>query len=49
MRRIRNKHFLLNYAHDNNFVFEEIIEVVLSSRKTIKEREVGKLIDFASE
>ena len=45
----KQKHFLLNYAHDNNFVFEKIIEVVLSSRKTTKEREVDKLIELASE
>jgi len=44
----KQKHFLLNYAHDNNFVFEKIIEVVLSSRKTTKEREVDKLIELAN-
>jgi DNA invertase Pin-like site-specific DNA recombinase len=45
----KQKYFLLNYAHDNNFVFEEIIEVVLSSKKTTKEREIDKLIDLTRE
>ncbi len=44
----KQKHFLLNYAHENNFTFEEIIEVTLSSRKTTKEREIDKLIEIAN-
>lgn len=44
----KQKHFLLNYAHENNFTFDKIIEVVLSSRKTIKEREIDKLIEIAN-
>ncbi len=43
----KQKLFLLNYAHENNFTFEEIIEVVLSSRKTTKERDIDKLINLA--
>lgn len=44
----KQKHFLLNYAHENNFNFEEIIEVVLSSRKTTKERNIDKLINLTN-
>jgi len=44
----KQKHFLLNYGHENNFNFEEIIEVVLSSRKTTKEREIDKLINLTN-
>ncbi len=44
----KQKLFLLNYAHENNFNFEEIIEVVLSSRKTTKEREIDRLINLAN-
>lgn len=44
----KQKYFLLNYSHENNFNFEEIIEVVLSSRKTTKEREIDKLINLAT-
>ena len=43
----KQKLFLLNYGHENNFSFEEIIEVVLSSRKSTKEREIDKLINLA--
>ncbi len=44
----KQKLFLLNYAHENNFTFEEIIEVVLSSRKTTKERDIDKLINLTN-
>ena len=44
----KQKHFLLEYGHENNFSFEEIFEVVLSSRKSTKEREIDKLINLAS-
>lgn len=43
----KQKLFLLNYAHENNFTFEEIIEIVLSSRKSTKERDIDKLINLA--
>ena len=44
----KQKHSLLNYGHENNISFEEIIEVVQSSRKSTKEREIDKLIDIAT-
>ncbi len=44
----KQKHSLLNYGHENNISFEEIIEVVQSSRKSTKEREIDKLIDIAN-
>ena len=44
----KQKLFLLNYAHENNFTFEEIIEIVLSSRKSAKERDIDKLINLAN-
>jgi DNA invertase Pin-like site-specific DNA recombinase len=43
----KQKHSLLNYGYENNISFEEIIEVVQSSRKSTKEREIDKLIDIA--
>ncbi len=42
----KQKLFLLNYAHENNFNFEEIFEVVQSTRKTTKERDIDKLINL---
>ncbi len=44
----KQKHSLLNYGYENNISFEEIIEVVQSSRKSTKEREIDKLIDIAN-
>jgi len=44
----KQKHFLLEYGHENNFSFEEIFEVVLSSRKTTKERDIDKLINLVN-
>ena len=43
----KQKHSLLNYGYENNISFEEIIEVVQSSRKSTKEREIDKLINSA--
>ena len=43
----KQKHSLLNYGHENNISFEEIIEVVQSSRKSTKKREIDRLIDMA--
>ena len=43
----KQKDTLLNYGYENNISFEEIIEVVLSSRKSTKEREIDKLINLA--
>ncbi len=43
----KQKHALLNYGYENNISFEEIIEVVQSTRKSTKEREIDKLIDIA--
>lgn len=40
----KQKHSLLEYAHANKFQFEKIYEVVSSSRKTKKEREIDKLL-----
>ncbi|WP_428737443.1 recombinase family protein [Sulfurimonas sp.] len=41
----KQKHALLEYAHANKFQFEEIYEVVSSTRKSKKEREIDALID----
>lgn len=41
----KQKHSLLEYAHANKFQFEEIYEVVSSSRKSKKEREIDKLLE----
>ncbi len=43
----KQKDTLLNYGYENNITFEEIIEVVISSRKSTKEREIDKLINIA--
>ena len=44
----KQKHSLLNYGYENNISFEKIIEVVQSSRKSTKEREIDKLIDITN-
>lgn len=41
----KQKHALLEYAHTHKFQFEEIYEVVSSTRKSKKEREIDALID----
>ena len=41
----KQTHFLLEYAHTNKFQFEEIYEVVSSTRKSKKEREIDKLLE----
>ncbi|WP_321778124.1 recombinase family protein [Sulfurimonas sp.] len=41
----KQTHFLLEYAHTNKFQFEEIYEVVSSTRKTKKERDIDKLLE----
>jgi DNA invertase Pin-like site-specific DNA recombinase len=43
----KQKYSLLSYGFENNISFEEIIEVVQSSRKSTKEREIDKLINIA--
>jgi len=41
----KQTHFLLEYALANKFQFEEIYEVVSSTRKSKKEREIDKLLE----
>ncbi len=41
----KQTHSLLEYAHINKFQFEDIYEVVSSSRKTKKDREIDILLD----
>jgi len=41
----KQKHSLLEYAHTHKFQFEDIYEVVSSSRKTKKDREIDILLD----
>lgn len=40
----KQKYLLLDYANTNKFQFEEIIEIVSSSRKSMKEREINTLL-----
>lgn len=40
----KQKHSLLEYAHLNKFQFEDIYEVVSSSRKSKKDREIDELL-----
>ena len=42
----KQKFILLDYAHKNNFQFEEIQEVVISSRKSKKDREINTLLNL---
>lgn len=44
----KQKHSLLEYAHLNKFQFEEIYEVVSSSRKSKKDREIDELLNKLS-
>ena len=43
----KQKFFLLDYANTQKFQFEEIIEVVSSSRKSRKDREIDSLLEMA--
>ena len=45
----QQKFTLLEYANIHKFQFENIIEVVSSTRKTTKEREIDNLLSMASE
>ena len=45
----KQKFLLLDYANTKKFQFEEIIEVVSSSRKSTKEREINTLLSKAQE
>jgi DNA invertase Pin-like site-specific DNA recombinase len=42
----KQKYILLDYAHKNSFQFEEIQEVVISSRKSKKDREINTLLNL---
>jgi len=42
----KQKYILLDYAHKNNFKFEKIQEVVISSRKSKKDREINTLLNL---
>ena len=45
----KQKYILFNYANTNKFQFTEIIEVVSSSRKSKKDREIDSLLSMAKE
>ena len=42
----KQKYFLLDYGNRHKFQFEEIIEVVSSSRKSKKDREIDSLLEM---
>lgn len=45
----KQKFFLLDYANTNKFQFQEIIEVVSSSRKSKKHREIDFLLEMVED
>ncbi len=45
----KQKYVLLNYANTNKFQFTDILEVVSSSRKSKKDREIDSLLTMAKE
>jgi len=42
----KQKYELLNYAHANKFQFTQIQEIVISSRKSKKDREINSLLNM---
>ena len=42
----KQKYALLNYAHANKFQFTQIQEIVISSRKSKKDREINSLLNM---
>jgi DNA invertase Pin-like site-specific DNA recombinase len=45
----KQKYYLLDYANTQKFQFEEIIEVVSSSRKSKKDREIDSLLEMVND
>jgi len=45
----KQKYYLLDYANTQKFQFEEIIEVVSSSRKSKKDREIDALLEMVED
>ena len=45
----KQKYYLLDYANSSKFQFEEIIEVVSSSRKSKKYREIDSLLEMVED
>ena len=45
----KQKYYLLDYANTQKFQFEEIIEVISSSRKSKKDREIDALLEMVDD
>lgn len=45
----KQKYFLLDYANTNKFQYQEIVEVVSSSRKSKKDREIDSILDMVED